>query len=859
MKFGEKIKKLIIVTIVTALVSSSAQGYVEAADEEVTQPLGTNVAYGRSIYAPNADNTISKILDGNTKSGWQAQAYITDANDRKKDPQAWVIDMQSVYTIDKIKLYWEAACATKYDVYIAETNDKNTIWTLIESVEDGVSGETTFKFTAAKARYVKLDLKYRAMDYGYHLYEAEVYTVGSTEPVETENLALKATATASSYDGNNVASNAIDGNENTIWQAPMVDDEGNDIPNEVRASENLTLQWTDAQTFNVIKIVWGGGYVSGYKFQTSEDGQTWTDICEVTDGKASETRSIKLESTVTTKWLRMQGVTFGAYRDEVRELQIFDETKIPVEKIYINTSVLRLNVDDENKLTSQMTANISPSNAVNKNVTWTSSDKTIATVDENGFVTAVKPGRTTITAASASNPAITAVCNVSVAGAIAKSTITAKKVEGTKNIKIDWTSVSTAESYKVYRIDGYNFEKKVYEGTALTYTDEALEPDTYRYYVVAVPPAENELLGNSKSEVTAGVLIPVNVTGVEVIEKSKEINVGDTAQLSIFVSPTNATNKNVLWNSDNEDVVSVDEYGKITAVSEGTAVIRVTTIDGGYSSACLVTTIPVDAELLQLNKSREVVELGKEVQLEATVLPINTTYKEITWTTTNDKVATVDDNGKVKAIGVGKAVIKASTKSGVCANYEITVKISPKSVKLSKTQITIKVGSKEVLAATINPTNATNKAVKWTSDNSAIAFVDAAGTVIAAGEGTTNIRVTTVDGNIVVICQVTVIPAEEEIAVPKKVSLKKVEKAGKNAAILIWKKVKGAIGYQIYMKSGKGKFKLIKTLKKAKKVKFTKKKLKKGKTYTFKVRAYVKRGNRKVYGKFSKVRKIKIK
>jgi hypothetical protein len=91
---------------------------------------------------------------------------------------------------------------------------------------------------------------------------------------------------------------------------------------------------------------------------------------------------------------------------------------------------------------------------------------------------------------------------------------------------------------------------------------------------------------------------------------------------------------------------------------------------------------------------------------------------------------------------------------------------------------------------------------------------------------------------------------------PAKVVIKSLKKSKKKVT-LKWKKISDAKGYQIYMKKGKGKFKRIKTIKNPKKIKLIKK-LKKGVQYTFKVRAYKLNGKKKVFGTFSKVKKIKL-
>ena len=78
-----------------------------------------------------------------------------------------------------------------------------------------------------------------------------------------------------------------------------------------KLTKTITLSWNSPQTFDTVKVKWGGGYMKGYKLQTSDDGETWTDMYEVTSGIASEYRNIRLKEAVTTSHLRLQGITLA--------------------------------------------------------------------------------------------------------------------------------------------------------------------------------------------------------------------------------------------------------------------------------------------------------------------------------------------------------------------------------------------------------------------------------------------------------------------------------------------------------------------------------------------------------------------
>ena len=157
------------------------------------------------------------------------------------------------------------------------------------------------------------------------------------------------------------------------------------------------------------------------------------------------------------------------------------------------------------------------------------------------------------------------------------------------------------------------------------------------------------------------------------------------------------------------------------------------------------------------------------------------------------------------------------------------------------------------LIATISPSNASNKKITWISANDTIATVSN-GVVTAKKIGVTYISAISADGKVITTCTVTV--TKPIVTKPAKVNLKSAKKKGTKVT-LKWKKVTGAVGYVVYMKTNSGKYKLVKTIKKAKTVKCVLK-LKKGKKYSFKVRAYKLNEGNKVYGTYSKIKKVKM-
>jgi len=157
---------------------------------------------------------------------------------------------------------------------------------------------------------------------------------------------------------------------------------------------------------------------------------------------------------------------------------------------------------------------------------------------------------------------------------------------------------------------------------------------------------------------------PIDVTGVTLDITSETLNINSSIQLTATISPSDATNKNVIWESSNSNIVSVDD-GFITALQVGSANITVTTVDGNYQDICQVTVTndPIHVTSVSLNQDILNTYVGNTSNLTATVLPNNATDKSVSWHSNNTSVATVE-NGVVTALGTGFATITVTTNDG---------------------------------------------------------------------------------------------------------------------------------------------------------------------------------------------------
>ena len=241
------------------------------------------------------------------------------------------------------------------------------------------------------------------------------------------------------------------------------------------------------------------------------------------------------------------------------------------------------------------------------------------------------------------------------------------------------------------------------------------------------------------------------VTGVSLNTDSLTLVEGGTATLAATITPSNATNQNVTWSSDNESVATVDQNGRVTAVAQGGATI--TAAVDGKSAECYVTVnaaAPVPVTSVSLDKTSLGLTEGDTETLTATVEPSDATNKNVTWSTSDASIATVTD-GVVTAVAPGTATITVTTEDGnkaaTCAVTVTAATVPVTGVTLNKTSTSLYVGDTETLTPTITPDNATNKNVTWSSDDTSVATVDASGLVTAVARGTAVITATAADGS----------------------------------------------------------------------------------------------------------------
>ena len=256
----------------------------------------------------------------------------------------------------------------------------------------------------------------------------------------------------------------------------------------------------------------------------------------------------------------------------------------------------------------------------------------------------------------------------------------------------------------------------------------------------------------------------IHVTGVKLDRTSLELTVGQKQTLTASVQPSNASNQNVEWNTDDKNVATVTQSGEIEAVGAGTAHISVTTLEGAMSDICTVTVSPLTPPTIAvtgvtLSKKETALIAGQTETITASVQPADATNQNVTWGTDNASVATVE-GGKITANSAGTAHITVTTvdgsKTDTCTVIVTAAKVEVTGVTLNKNSLSLTAGQSETLTATVQPANASNRNVSWSTSNTNVATVTQNGLVTAVSAGTAEITVTTEDGSRTDKCTVSV-------------------------------------------------------------------------------------------------------
>lgn len=362
---------------------------------------------------------------------------------------------------------------------------------------------------------------------------------------------------------------------------------------------------------------------------------------------------------------------------------------------------------------------------LNAIVTWSSSDANIASVDENGLVTATGIGTATITATTSTG----------------------------KTDSVDVT-VSYGKELSVSEPEMIIGNGKTGKITPVISPANAKDTFTYTSSNTSVATVDSSGTVTGKSGGTAVITVKstggltaectVTVTDIS-LPSTATVNINKTAKISPTTKPADVAQK-ITWSSLDDSIVTVDDNGTITGVSPGTAKIQAVN-EQGVTAVCTVTVTGYATDM-QLDRTSIYMELGTTDKILTTLTPEDAT-DTVKYTSSNSSIVSVDAEGVLTAKAVGSAQITVTTTGGLTRYCSVVVsekRIPAGDLQLSDSEVSLYPDETKFLTAEVVPSNATNSNVTWSSENEEIAAVNQVGLITAKAPGQTVITASLSNG-----------------------------------------------------------------------------------------------------------------
>lgn len=428
-----------------------------------------------------------------------------------------------------------------------------------------------------------------------------------------------------------------------------------------------------------------------------------------------------------------------------------------VTNVRLNTHSHNMNTGEE----FQLQCAVTPANADNKDVIWSSSNDEIASVDQSGKVKALKRGQVKIVATSKDDNSISDVCELTItqlATAIKLYEHEVRLAIGKHITLIAYVSPQDVNNDQVaWEYSNYYVAKEIgfdyYDGNT---TAEGRHKGTVKIIAKTCD-------GSNLSD-TCEITVWQPVTSVSLDKHECSMKIGETTTLRTSILPNDADNKDLVWTSSNESVATV-ENGVVTAHASGKVRISVTTADGSeLSDDCEITVFQPVIGVNVEPRTLTLKSIGATKQLTADVLPENADNRNVKWSSANASVCFVMDNGTVVAVSEGSSVVTATTVDGDFTDFCVVIVKLPvddkrpvTGIRLEQNSVTLSnIGETVKLKATVLPADADNPNIQWESSDRTVCLVMNDGTVVAIGAGSSIITATTEDGGFSAQCVVVV-------------------------------------------------------------------------------------------------------
>ena len=437
--------------------------------------------------------------------------------------------------------------------------------------------------------------------------------------------------------------------------------------------------------------------------------------------------------------------------DEEVDYEIYDESIDD----YVNCFIVYINQTRSIKLKQHPTD-------LATTIKWSSSDTSIATVDQNGIVTGVGPGMATITAETTDGRGRATEMNF----LVPKST----SIEFTDDwgLKIPDSIMVLNETIEIYTsvdipysdVTGIKMPVASSSADNLIIKIERIEKTNdgnYKLILKACKLGKATVTATTPDNGKADIEITVVRPEPESIKIDQEgpihIKVGKTVALSAAISPVDADQSLKTWTTGNTDVAKVNASGVVTAVAEGWTYISAGIKDRYESDSIEVYVEPDNPTKITLNKTKATLGAKCTVTLKAKLTPSDTKTK-LTWKSSKPKVAKVSSKGKVTALAKGTAIITVTAANGKKATAKITVKPGPRKIALYsggrklKSGATLELKKGKSLALVAKLPSGTLSTLTWRSNKPSVAKVGKTGKVKALKAGTATITVKAANGTV---------------------------------------------------------------------------------------------------------------
>jgi len=372
-------------------------------------------------------------------------------------------------------------------------------------------------------------------------------------------------------------------------------------------------------------------------------------------------------------------------------------------------------------------ATVIPTDAENQEISYSSSNESVATINGIGRITAISEGNTTISATC---------------GSVTRSfELTVGKEKVIKATEIDMGDYLTEMTEGDKQIIAATVFPSNVSDSTIKYSSSNTKVATISSMgrIIALKPGKTTISAKASGASNSFELIvkeKIKAEEIDLGDYLENMKVKDKQMLGATVIPTNAVDQTITYSSSNEHVATINSIGRITAVSVGTTIIM--TKCGAAENSFKLTVKEADIKYvmdIEIGNYEKDMYVDKTQTISATALPSTAENATIKYTSSDTSVATVLSNGEVKAHKKGKAVI--TVKAGdVSKDIEITVKVATKKIELNSSYVVLKKGDSYRLEAKAIPSEAAQD-ISYRVINSAVADVTKDGEVIAEDIGNT--------------------------------------------------------------------------------------------------------------------------